>query len=292
MKLMLNLLHRLPSSWIRAAAAARGRLPLLKRATDWLPNLLRNRDGHIQRGLGRGLRFNGGPSAVGFLLGTHDTDVQFALSRLLRPGMTCYDIGANVGFTAVLAARCVGGAGRVVCFEPLPENAARIRTNAGLNGFDRIQVHQVALGSDDGAAEFRVSHAPTWGRLAETGAAPAECGVIRVAVRRLDSLAAAQGLPDPQVIKMDVEGAEAGVLAGGRALLARARPAMVIELHHTYQAVVDALAGLDYVVRPLVLGGQRADTDGEFQLLAYPAGHPEAESLWAALMAGEKMVCA
>src|SRR5580693_7607022 len=122
MRLLLALLNCIPPSWIRAASALRGRFPLVKRATNWLPNLLRNRKGRILNGLGRGLKFNGGNSAVGFILGTHDTDVQFAMSRLLRPGMTCYDVGANVGFTAVLAAKCVGETGRVVCFEPLPEN--------------------------------------------------------------------------------------------------------------------------------------------------------------------------
>jgi FkbM family methyltransferase len=255
-----------------------------------LPNALRNREAPIRNGLGRGLMFNGGNSAVGFLLGTHDTDVQFALARLLRPGMTCYDFGANVGFTAVLAAKCVGPTGRVECFEPLPENARQIRVNADLNKFAHVLVQQVALGASDGEAEFRTSHAPTWGRLAEAGATPQESGVIRVPVRRLDSLVTAEGLPDPQFIKMDVEGAEAGVLLGARELLARARPVMVIELHHTYHAVVDALAGLDYTIRPLVSGGQISSTDGEFQILAYPSGHADAEAFWNALVAGEKMV--
>jgi FkbM family methyltransferase len=292
MRFFLKLLDCLPLSWIRAATAIRGRFPLVKRATDWLPNMLRNREGRIQKGLGRGLRFNGGSSAVGFLLGTHDTDVQFALSRLVRPGTTCYDIGANVGFTAILAARCVEASGRIFCFEPLSENAVQIRVNANLNGFTQIQIHQVALGEADGEAEFRVSHAPTWGRLAVAGATPAESGITRVPVRKLDSIVAAESIPDPQFIKMDVEGAEAGVLAGARSLLERARPVMVIELHHTYQAVVDALVGLEYTIRPLVAGGKIASTEGEFQILAYPTGHPLAESFWTALVEGEKMVFA
>jgi FkbM family methyltransferase len=290
MGLLQKLIERVPASWIRAGAALRGRFPLVKRATNWLPNALRNRAARIRNGLGRGLMFNGGNSAAGFLLGTHDTDVQFALARLLRPGMTCYDFGANVGFTAVLAAKCVGPTGRVECFEPLPENARQIGINASLNAFAHIRIHQVALGASDGEAEFRTSHAPTWGRLAEAGSAPQQSGVIRVPVRRIDPLVTAEGLPDPQFIKMDVEGAEADVLIGGRPLLARARPVMVIELHHTYQAVVDALAGLDYTIHPLVSGGRIDSTDGEFQILAYPTGHADAEALWSALVAGEKMV--
>ena len=111
--------------------------------TDWLPAMLRNREGRIQKGLGRGLRFNGANSAVGFLLGTHDLEVQHALARLLQPGMTVYDIGANVGFTAVLAAQRVGPQGRVICFEPLSANARQIRHNAVLNGFACMEVREV-----------------------------------------------------------------------------------------------------------------------------------------------------
>src|SRR5580704_9911240 len=105
MALLISVFNRMPTSWIRAAGIVRGRWPWLKKTTDWLPNLLRNREGRIQRGIGRGLRFNGGASNVGFLLGTHDQEVQFAMARLIQPGMTVFDIGANVGFTAVLAAK-------------------------------------------------------------------------------------------------------------------------------------------------------------------------------------------
>src|SRR5271156_963002 len=101
--------------------------------TDWLPAMLKNQEGRIQKGLGRGLRFNAANSAVGFLLGTHDLEVQYTLSRLLRPGMTVYDIGANVGFTAMLAAKQVGPDGKVVCFEPLAANAEQIAQNAKFN---------------------------------------------------------------------------------------------------------------------------------------------------------------
>jgi FkbM family methyltransferase len=283
---LLRLLDRLPSSWIQSAAALRGKSRWIKSMTDWLPALLRNREGRIQKGLGRGLRFNGANSAVGFVLGTHDLDVQFVLARLLRPGMTAFDIGANVGFTAVLAARQVGLAGRVVCFEALAANADQIRHNADLNGYQHVAVHCLALGDADGEAEFCVSASPTWGRLAQAGAAPRQTGVIRVPVRRLDSLAAGGALPDPHFIKMDVEGAEAEVLLSGRALLERARPVLVIELHHTYDAVVHALAGLDYQMRPLTRGGDIASTGGEFQVLAYPREHPHAEAVWADVAAG------
>lgn len=283
MGLLLSVLDQMPASWIRAAGAVRGRSRLIKRMTDWLPDMVRNREGCIQKGLGRGLLFNGGGSAVGFLLGTHDLDVQFALQRLLKPGMIAYDIGANVGFTALLAAKQVGPTGQVVCFEPLADNARRIHHNAGLNGFHSIDVRQIALGAEDGEAEFQCSDAPTWGRLAAAGATPMAAGMLKVPVRSLDSLVANDGLPLPQFIKMDVEGAEASVLRGGTTLLGRARPILVIELHHTYFDVAKALEGRSYTVRILTPGV--ASIDGEFQILAYPRENTELNDAWTDLAA-------
>ena len=98
-----------------------------------------------------------------------------------------------------------------------------------------------------------------------------------------------EALPDPSLIKIDVEGAEAQVLTGARQMLVRARPVLVIELHHTYHAVADALAGLDYTLRPLVPGGRVASWDDEFQLLVYPTGHAAGEALWECLEAGDKV---
>jgi FkbM family methyltransferase len=267
MRIFSKLTRHVPESWIQAASAARGSSPVFKRMTNWLADLLRNQEGQIQRGLGRGLRFNGGPSAVGFLLGTHDLDVQYAMYRLIEPGMTVYDVGANVGFTALLAARQASARGRVVCFEPLGANSEHIRANAARNGFDFIDVHEVALGVEDGQADFLLSESPTWGRLARSGSPPRPSGATRVPVRSLDSLIERDCLPPAQFIKMDIEGGEADALRGARKYLGTHHPIMLIELHHTYGAVVDALSGLDYQVRPL---GNLASLEGEFQLLAFP----------------------
>jgi FkbM family methyltransferase len=271
MNLLATLVESVPSSWIRTAGALRGRSRSLKKLTDWLPQLLRHREGRIRHGVGRGLRFNTAHSAVGFLLGTHDPEVQFAFEQLLRPGMTVYDVGANVGFTAVLAAQLVGPDGLVVCFEPLPVNARQIEHNATLNHFAHVRVWQVALGNEDGEAEFVVSSSPTWGRLATAGFTPQKIGTTLVSVRRLDGLATEASLPPPDLIKMDVEGGEVDVLAGAAHLLDSARPVLVIETHGTNQAVADALAGHDY--RTHVLGSAVAllDAPREVQALCLPA---------------------
>jgi FkbM family methyltransferase len=287
--MLFELMGRMPPSWVRAAGALRGRSPWVRRMTDWLPGLLRNQDGRIKSGLGQGLRFNPGSSAVGFLFGTHDLEVQYVLGRLLRPGMTVFDIGANVGFTAVLAAKQVLPGGRVICFEPLQANAKVIHHNARLNGISTIDVRVEALGRQDGEADFTLSHSPTWGRLAEAGATPGACGTIRVAVRSLDSIRARERIALPELIKMDVEGAEADVLAGAVGLLVEARPVLVIELHHTGSAVAAALAGLPFTLRVLGSETDVAALAGEGHALVYPTGHAEAEAVWRETVQGRHL---
>lgn len=277
---LYRVLEKMPRTWITKISDFRGRYQWFKRATDWIGDLIRDEDCVIQSGLGRGLKFNSGGSAVGFILGTHDTDVQLALHRLLSPGQVVYDLGSNVGFIAVLAARCVGNTGRVICFEPVPENAKQIQVNAGMNGFSHLSVHQIAIGLKDEQAEFQLSRAATWGRLSSAGTTPDKCGVLSVTVRQLDKFIEDQELLLPNFIKMDVEGSEADVLRGARKTLQISRPIMIIELHHTYNDVVDALDGLDYAIRPLVRGRDIEQCKGEFQVLVYPSEDEQAEIFW------------
>ena len=249
MQLVLKAVGLLPRSWIRAVSGARWRHPWLSPYYEWAENRFRRRDGVIQRGVGQGLRFNPGPSNAGYLLGTSEPAIQNFLAAHLKPGMTVYDAGANVGFLSVLAARLVGPEGRVICFEPLPSNANQIEHNARLNGFGQIVVRREALGLADGQTRFLVSPDSTMGKLADSSFAKPEetmVGEIQVTVRSLDRVVAEEGLPRPDLIKLDVEGVEGEVLRGGAETLRASRPILLVELHGTNAAVAAALGDLDY----------------------------------------------
>jgi FkbM family methyltransferase len=181
--------------------------------------------------------------------------MQLALKLLVREGMTVFDLGANVGFISMIAARLVGPAGRVVSFEPLPANVRQIRYNANLNHFNHVAVREEAMGGEDGQAVFDVTDFPTTGRLQSNHRIHEEKrSEIQVVVRQLDSVIAEAGLPKPDIIKMDVEGAETGVLLGASRTIADARPLMLIELHGTNKEVAYELATNEYDTH--VLGKQ------------------------------------
>jgi FkbM family methyltransferase len=163
------------------------------------------------------------------------------LRQLVRPGDVVYDIGANLGlYTRYLAS--VLAAGEVVAFEPASYNLAALAHNLALGGVaERVQVLAVALADRDEIAAFQIddmqSSSGTLDRV--TGGEPAEGRRLlrlaprteQVVVRRLDTVMEEEGLEPPQVVKVDVEGAEAMVLRGAAGLLREESPRLLIELH-------------------------------------------------------------
>jgi FkbM family methyltransferase len=241
------ILGAVPSGFLRFLSHNQYRSRTLRRICSWGASLVKGQDAVILRGAGQGLRFNVAGSHSAFILGNHEPEVQELLQNVIRPGMTYYDAGANVGFFAVIAARLVGPSGRVVCFEPLPQNARQIEYNAGLNGFANIAVRCEALGGSNRTDVFNTSAEPTWGSLSTVGKPPEQAsGQIAVDVKTLDSLCGPGGLPHPDVMQIDIEGAEAEALQGAWATLTASRPILIIELHRTNDAVTAILDRLGY----------------------------------------------
>lgn len=152
-----------------------------------------------------------------FLEGARFVPERAVLRRLLRPGMTVVDVGANVGYYALLFRQAVGPRGRVVCLEPDPGNLRELRRNVERNHLHNVEV--VAAAAGEAAGEIRFSS----GLNGSVSAA----GDLRVPAIRLDDLS--DGPVD--LIKIDVEGYEAAVLRGAAGLIERRRPTLFIELH-------------------------------------------------------------
>jgi FkbM family methyltransferase len=251
MNLVVELARKLPDPLLKVLLRLRLN-PFLRPGFDWFAIRMKNQDSVIQRGAGKGLRFNPGGSNAAYLLGTAEQEVQDVLKLWLRPGMNVYDVGANVGFITVIAALLVGDSGNVCGFEPVPLLADQVVHNAGLNRFRQVSVHRVALSDQDGEAVFQVSENLTMGKLVNRESHEHEAtDHLMVRKCKLDTLVAMGGLPDPDVVKIDVEGAEANVLDGAVEVLRRARPALLIELHSTNQAVADRLEEMSFVARLL-----------------------------------------
>jgi len=281
-QLTSRIIAHLPQSLLDAVVRARRNNAVFKRWSDTMADRLRGRDVIVRDGLAKGLVFNSGRSNVGYTFAHSalEPDSEQAILTVLKSGMTFYDIGANFGWLSLIAARLVGTHGKVVSFEPLDANVQTVQHNIRANNFEHMTVLPVALGSTDGSARFLLSSQPSWGMLAATGKEPGELvGETMVAVKRLDSAIREYRLRVPQVIKIDVEGAEIDVLSGAAETIVTVRPLMFIELHDTNTAVADILMQYDYKA---CLPGSSAsvrDAPGNVHIFAVPRERADCEDL-------------
>jgi FkbM family methyltransferase len=198
------------------SAAARLLRPLVNRLLPEGPTWVAVRSGPAQ-----GVRLLIDTKKEKFLwTGLHEPAVQRAMTVLLEPGMTFWDVGAHVGFFTVLGARLVGDRGQVHAFEPMAENRWRLAAAVEKNGSRNVTIHDVALSSAQGDAVLHAHESSAMWSLAGAGT---EGDTVRC--ETLDSIE----LPAPDLIKIDAEGFELEVLRGGRKLLSGARPALLVE---------------------------------------------------------------
>jgi FkbM family methyltransferase len=234
--------HNAPSAgvaqfFLRYAAPLSGlrRLPVVGSLVGWASGKLLPRDtlawAQVQNGPAKGLWLHLNPRTGSlYFAGGGEPAVQAALQEHLRPGMVFYDIGANIGFFSLLAARLVGPQGRVVAFEADPEVAARLREHISRNNFSRITAEQQAMWCEPTVVSFaRTDPATSPDRgLGHVVPGPGE-GTIQVNATSLDEFTRAQTAPD--FLKCDVEGAEVEVFRGAERLLTEKRPGILCEMH-------------------------------------------------------------
>lgn len=152
--------------------------------------------------------------------GYYESEVLEALRPFLGPGAVFWDIGGNFGLHAVTA-KLLSPATEVFTFEPNPAMISEIAANARLNDVTVI-VMSVALADSGGPRTFHVNDRGNAGMSTlhawEGGHYDRQ---ITVECARGDELVTSGRLPAPTVIKLDVEGGEAAVLAGLGSLLKR-----------------------------------------------------------------------
>ncbi|MBX7118750.1 MAG: FkbM family methyltransferase [Gemmatimonadaceae bacterium] len=165
--------------------------------------------------------------ALACWLGEADDAVRDALLRMVPSDAVIADVGANVGWWTVPLARRVGPrGGRVLAFEPVPANRARLEWAIAANAVGaHVTVAPVALGAEPGTLGM-------WLKSAETGAGSGTAALVTgdgpahltVPVLRLDDWAEQQGVTRCDLMKLDIEGAELLMLRGAERFIARTRP--------------------------------------------------------------------
>lgn len=136
---------------------------------------------------------------------------------LRRPGRTFIDVGAHIG--SVLGEVARTSPGRVIAFEAIPAKAAHLTKK-----FPGVIIHNCALLDHEGEATFFIDNARSG--YSSLSRHEGDITEITVPVRRMDDLITED---DVDLIKIDVEGAELGVLRGAEQVIARCRPVVLFE---------------------------------------------------------------
>lgn len=158
---------------------------------------------------------------------------KLTLALVLRQGDVFLDVGANIGVVTQAASWLVGKEGKVFSFEPSPSVASYLRNRVALLKLTNVTINQFALGSHEGTAilyEYELYHGGQSSLQPVTTNVP-EVSRTEVPVRTLDDYARQVGLGPIRLIKIDVEGSEIDVLAGGKMVLNQhPRPILFVEV--------------------------------------------------------------
>jgi FkbM family methyltransferase len=165
-------------------------------------------------------------------VGTYEPNEFMFLSQVLQPGMIFIDVGANDGLYSLFAAKRIGPTGRVLALEPSTREFARLEQNLQLNRLANICPLRLAASDRTGVATLRIAGFGHEGCNTLGGFAYAieQEGTEKVQMATLDNIVNAHALTRVDVVKIDAEGGELGVLKGAYKILTTHRPLILFEL--------------------------------------------------------------
>jgi FkbM family methyltransferase len=150
--------------------------------------------------------------------------------RVLNPGNCFFDIGANIGQVSLGLAKAFEDQVHIHAFEPQATLARHISLSAELNGFQNVSIYQTLVGETDGEADLFVPDALTFSSLKPKDNSSR---IVRCRMTSLDHQISLGALPIPDVVKVDVEGAELQVFKGMEHVIAKHSPVIAFEASET-----------------------------------------------------------
>ena len=169
--------------------------------------------------------------------GSYDMELHLFLDRTVGSGMTCMDIGANIGEVTLHLAKKVAPNGRVYAFEPVAPLYTRLKKNVIKNGLDGVvSLHQTAISNQTGWAVM--SYADETKENQGMGSlVNLENQVTKLSQETstitLDDFVKEHDIKNIDLMKIDIQGAEGHLLEGGQDLFNRLSPDLLIEISPT-----------------------------------------------------------
>ena len=186
-----------------------------------------------------------------FLYGTFEISETRLIQAFLAPGMTFIDVGANIGYYTLIAARVVGPDGVVHAFEPNPAMRERLADNLRRNRLENVHVRPEAVAQETGRVRFYQSTLEENQGISSILPGSGRQEVAEVPSVSLDDFVASLGGRRIDLIKIDIEGAEAQLIAGGRQTLSASDAPPLIFEAFDLPPIESALRAFGYQVRSL-----------------------------------------
>lgn len=203
-----------------------------------------------------------------YYFGTWEPQVTAFVLRRLQPGDGFVDVGANIGFFSLLASRKVGSRGSVVSIEASPEIFALLQSNISRN---RAQVRALNFAASDSRGQLALYPGDECNCGTTTiAAAPDTAAKAVVEAAPLDELLTPNEAMQARLVKIDVEGAEAAVIAGADSLLKRSRQdcEFLVEIHPEMLSRLGRCA--EDVLQPFRAAGYHAYVlENDYEATAY-----------------------
>jgi FkbM family methyltransferase len=193
------------------------------------------------------LWFNTSDRELGLVVATgqYEPESVELVKRIVRPGMTCIDIGAHIGFYTCLIASLFGEIGKVYAFEPMRVHFELLLKNIEENRFQqRVITYQLACSDVHG--NLRVSKVSNMFVVGQAGSAEQ----LTVEAVRLDDVIA----DSIDFVKLDVEGHEPAVISGMRSIISRDKPIILSEINEYWLRSCSHSSGAEYVALLMSLG--------------------------------------
>ncbi len=198
----------------------------------------------VLQGVNKEYRWIVGSGVHGYWLGVYELYKQRAISACCRHGMVAYDIGCHVGFYTMMFAKLSGKEGRVYAFEPNTINLNYLKTHIEINSIDNVTILPIALSQSGGHKFFNETRNSFTGHISDNPTA------LMVPTDSIDNLIDKKLIEPPNIIKIDVEGAELDVLHGARAAIRKYNPIIFVAIdnHDNKDYIYDFLKDMGYVI--------------------------------------------
>jgi FkbM family methyltransferase len=176
-----------------------------------------------------------GISSELIIYGVHEPLTTELILSEIKPGMTILDIGSNIGYYAILESNLIGTTGKIYSIEPSPINFKLLEENLKLQKMNNFEIFNLAIGNKNEKLEFLISEKSNWSKIKQDSDIIGKNDtIITVPVKSLNLFCKENNLDKIDLIRMDVEGYEEKIIEGGKEILKKIKPILMIEIHKMY----------------------------------------------------------